>query len=148
MSQGTTYSAVLLILCRRRQVLRFAPCLSVHLLTCRDLAPIMYVFKAHLPTRAMDTLTLLYLLWKMEMLQHPTFSYSPSSTNCITYFILRSDLRLSSRGQTKPTIAARQPPLHSYVLRSLATTADRRKASLIYRFTTERLWLYSSTRPI
>lgn len=32
------------------------------------------------------------------------FAPYPSSTNCITYFILilRSDLRLSSRGQTKP----------------------------------------------
>lgn len=44
-----------------------------------------------------------------------THNFANSSANCITYFILRSDLRLSSRGQTKPKIAARHPPQHSYV---------------------------------
>ncbi|MCD7472641.1 hypothetical protein HAX54_013938 [Datura stramonium] len=54
----------------------------------------------------------------------------------------------SRRGQTKSMIAAKHSPLHFYVLRPLSTTADRRKASLIHRFTTERLWLSFSTRPM
>lgn len=103
----------------------------------------MYVFKAHLPTRAMDTSTFFERFRYSLTLKSATPLRVRIALPTLSFVVI-----CSSRGQKKPTIAAGQPPLHSYVLRSLATTADRRKASLIHRFTTERLWLYSSTRPI